>query len=92
MIEMIQEEALSNLGPIVEEPTNSEIIRLKGLGAVLDHIADEIPSIVKASSLSPTEKINKEVNDYCDEAVMPTDTDVLLWWKLWQSHYPALAN
>ena len=28
MIEMIQEEALANLGPIVEEPTNTKIIRL----------------------------------------------------------------
>ena len=37
---------------------------MKGLGAVLDHIADDIPSLVKATSLTPTEKINKEVNDY----------------------------
>ena len=96
-IEVIQEEALANLGPIVEEPTNTEIIRpakkVKGLGAVLNHIADDIPSLVKASSsLSPTEKISKEVNDYCDEAVMPTDTDALQWWKMRQNCYPALAN
>ena len=96
-IEVIQEEALANLGPIVEETTNIEITRptkkVKGLGAVLDHIADDIPSLVKASSsLSPTERINKEVNDYYDEAVMPTDTDVLQWWKLRQSRYPTLAN
>ena len=59
----------------------------------MDHIADDVPSLVKASSsVSPTEKINKEVNDYCEEAVMPTNTDVLEWWKVRQSRYPALAN
>ena len=95
-IEMIQEEALANLGPTVEEATDVEIIRptkiVKGLGAFLDHNADDIPSLVKATSLTSTEKINKEVNDYCDEAVMPTDTDVLQWWKMREGHYPALAN
>jgi len=63
---------------------------MKGLGAVLNHIADNIPSHVKASrSLSPTERIRKEVNDYSNEA---TDTDVLQWWKLRQNRYPSLAN
>jgi len=66
---------------------------MKGLGAVLNHIADDIPSLVKASSsVSPTERIRKEVNDYSDEAVVPTDTDVLQWWKLRQSRYLSLAN
>ena len=45
--------------------------KMKGLGAVLNHIADDIPSCVKASSsLSPTERIRKTVNDYSDEAVV----------------------
>ena len=93
-VEMIQEEALA--GPVLEEPNNETFQppkKIKGLGAVLNHIADDIPSLVKASSsLSPTERIRKEVNDYSDEAVVPTDTDVLQWWKLRQSHYPSLAN
>ena len=59
---------------------------MKGLGAILDHIADDILSLVKATSLSLTEKYTyKEVNDYCDEAViriMPTDADVIQWWKM----------
>ena len=87
-IEMIQEEALANLGPIVEETTDVEIIRptkSEGLGSCL-------LMIFPPTSLTPTEKINKEVNDYCDEAVMPTDTDVLQWWKMREGRYPALAN
>ena len=31
----------------------------------------------------------KEVNDYCDEVTMTTDTNVLQWWIMWQSHYPS---
>ena len=77
-VEMIQEEALA--GPVLEEANNETVQspKIQGLGVVLNHIADDIPSLVKASSSpSPTERIRKEVNDYSDEAVVPTDTDVL---------------
>ena len=59
----------------------------------MDHIADNVPSLVKASSsLSPTEHVKHQVKEYCDEAVMPTDTDALKWWLQRQSRYPALAH
>ena len=66
--------------------------KMKGLGAVLNHIADDIPSLVKAScSLSPTESVKRQIKEYCDEPVMPTDTDALEWWLQRQACYPALA-
>ena len=65
---------------------------MKGLGAVLNHIADDIPSLVKAScSLSPTECVKRQIKKYCDKPAMPTDTDALEWWLQRQARYPALA-
>ena len=38
---------------------------MKGLGAVLNHIADDIPSVVKASySLGPTESVKRQIKEY----------------------------
>ena len=86
--EMMQE-ALVHCSPVVEEPNTETIIptkKLKGLGAVLEHIADDVPSLVKASSsLSTTEHVKHQVKEYCDEAVMPTGTDALQWWIQRQS-------
>ena len=82
---------------MVVEPNTQTIVyqlkQLKGLGAVLDHIADDVPSLVKPSSfLSPKEHVKHQVKEYCDEAVIPTDVDALQWWLQRQSHYPALAH
>ena len=67
--------------------------KVKGLAAVLEHIADGIPSLTNntSSTLTPYQRIDKEVKLYSEEPVMSTDTDPLSWWKLQQSRYPSLA-
>ena len=70
--------------------------KIKGLAAVLQHIADGMPSLTNrrnstSVTLTPYQRIDKEVKLYCEEPLMSTDTDPLTWWKLQQSRYPTLA-
>lgn len=61
-----------------EIPTSRK--KVKGLAVVLEHIADGIPSNLNSTSnntLTPYQKLDKEVRLYRELPVMSTDTDPL---------------
>ena len=64
--------------------------RMKGLAAVLQHITedDNAHSVV---SLTPLQKIKKEVTSYLDYPSLEPDTNPLEWWKAENGRFPNLA-
>ena len=68
---MIEKEVLDHFSPVKEESNTETHLCQQSLGAVLNHIVDGIPSLVKASCpLSPTNSVKIQVKVYCDEPVM----------------------
>ena len=76
-IETIKE-ASDHFSPVEEELNRETLMqtkKTKGLRAVLNHIVN---------SLSPTESVKRQIKEYCDEPVMPTDTNALERWLVLQ--------
>ena len=63
---------------------------MKGLAAVLQHIAedDNAHSVV---SLTPLQKIKKEVTSNLDYPSLEPDTNPFEWWKAENGRFPNLA-
>ena len=66
--------------------------RLKGLAAVLQHISNEEGAANLQPTLSPAEKIDKEIPVYFDLPVASSDTDPLVWWRMEHGSFPHLAQ
>lgn len=66
--------------------------RLKGLAAVLQCISNEEGAASTQPTLTPAEKINKEIQAYLDLPVASSDTDPLAWWRMEHDSFPHLAK
>ena len=66
--------------------------RLKGLAAVLQHISNEEGAANAQPTLSPAEKIDKEIQAYLDLPVALSDTNPLTWWRMEHASFPHLAK
>ena len=66
--------------------------RLKGLAAVLKHIEQEEGHTAHSSdTLTPSQRIEKEISSYLKFPAVESDTDPLAWWKREQGRFPNLA-
>ena len=66
--------------------------RLKGLAAVLKNIEQEEGQTARASeTLTPTQRIEKEISSYLDFPAVESDAEPLTWWKREQGRFPNLA-
>ena len=65
--------------------------RMKGLAAILQHIAEEDDSVHSLTPLTPLQKIKKEVTSYLDYPSLEPDTNPLEWWKAKNGRFPNLA-
>ena len=74
----------------VSEPPPAK--RLKGLAAVLKHMEQEDGHTDSSSTLTPSQRIDKEINSYLDFPGVESDTDPLTWWKMEQGRFPNLAK
>ena len=61
---------------------------MKGLAAVLQHIAEEDGSVHSVTPLTPLQKIKKEITSYLDYPSIEFNTNSLEWWK---ARFPNLA-
>ena len=66
--------------------------RLKGLAALLKHIEEESEQSRSASTLTPSQVIDKEISSYLDFSGAESDTDPLAWWKCEKGRFPNLAH
>ena len=66
--------------------------RLKGLAAVLQFISNEEGAAAARPTLTPAEKIDKEIEAYFDLPVASSDTDPLTWWRMEHNRFPHLAQ
>ena len=64
--------------------------RVKGLAAVLQHIAED-DNIYSVTSLTPLQKIKKEVTSYLDYPSLAPYTNPLEWWKAENDRFLNLA-
>jgi len=76
--------------PEVEETNPAK--RLKGLAAVLQHIAEEDDNVHTGTPLTPLQKIKKEITCYLEYPSLEPDVNPLEWWKLENGRFPNLAN
>ena len=81
--------------PSATEDTRAEAPpakRLKGLAAVLQFISNEEGAASTQPTLTPAEKIDKEIQAYLDLPVASSDTDPLAWWRMEHDSFPHLAK
>jgi len=52
------------------------------LAAVIQHIFDDEESPSAVPSLTPLQKIKKEINTYMEYPSLEADADPLAWWKV----------
>ena len=67
--------------------------RMKGLAAVLQHIAEDDNGRQgqTVTLITPLQKIKKELNSYLDYPSLEPDTNPLEWWKAENGRFPNLA-
>ena len=73
----------------VSEPPPAK--RLKGLAAVLKNIEEENGQTQMSSSLTPSQRVDKEIVSYLEFPAVEADADPLEWWKREQGRFPNLA-
>ena len=75
--------------PEVEEVNPAK--RLKGLAAVLQHIAEENDDVHTGTPLTLLHKIKKEITSYLEYPSLEPDANPLEWWKLENGRFPNLG-
>ena len=78
--------------PSITEETSAETEvppakRLKGLAAVIQFIRNEEGAAAARPTLTPAEKIDKEIEAYFDLPVASSDTDPLTWWRMEHNNF-----
>ena len=67
--------------------------RMRGLAAVIQHIIDDNDESTSAMpSLSPLQKIEKEISAYLEYPSLEADANPLAWWKAENGRFPNLAH
>ena len=61
------------------------------MAAVIQHIFDDEESPSAVPSLTPLQKIKKEINTYMEYPSLEADADPLAWWKAESGRFPNLA-
>ena len=66
--------------------------RMRGLAAVIQHIIDDNDESTSAiPSLTPLQKIEKEISAYLEYPSLEADANPLAWWKAENGQFPNLA-
>ena len=64
---------------------------MKGLAAVIQHVIDDSEEESAMPSLTPLQKIKKEISAYLEYPSLEADADPLAWWKAESGWFPNLA-
>ena len=64
---------------------------MKGLAAVIQHVIDDLEEDTPAATLTPLQKIEKEISTYLEYPPLKADADPLAWWRSENGQFPNLA-
>ena len=64
---------------------------MKGLATVIQHVIDGSKEESVMPSLTPLQKIKKEISVYLEYPSLQADADPLAWWKAESGRFPNLA-
>lgn len=80
----------TSVSPDEQDPIPAK--RMKGLAAVIQHIIDDSEDNTSGMpSLTPLQKIEKEISAYLEYPSLEADANPLAWWKAENGRFPSLA-